>query len=236
MSMALSTVLHASATAADDTFRTRSGKEVKITCIKHGTLMMEYDGLYIYIDPVIRQPPRTDFGTWPKADFIVVTHEHADHLDPQAVETLSKPDTRIILNKNSEEKLGKGTVMKNGDKLALTDDMEIEAVPAYNTTKEHLQYHPRGRDNGYVFTIDGLRIYIAGDTEDIPEMKEIKNIDIAFLPCNQPYTMTPEQLANAARMIRPKVLYPYHYGDTPVDRMKKQLEGTTPDVRIRNMQ
>ena len=236
MSIAILTARHASAAGADDTFRTRSGREVKIHCIKHGTLMIEYDHRYIYIDPVIRQPPQTDYTAWPKADFIVVTHEHADHLDPEAIEILSKPETRIILNKNSEEKLGKGTVMKNGDELALADDIQTEAVPAYNTTPEHLQYHPRGRDNGYIFTIDGLRIYIAGDTEDIPEMSRIKDIDVAFLPCNQPYTMTPEQLANAARMINPKVLYPYHYGNTPVEQMQKLLEETTTDVRIRNMQ
>ena len=122
--------------------------------------------------------------------------------------------------------------MKNGERTQLEEDIEIEAVPAYNTTKGREQFHPKGRDNGYILTLDGLRIYIAGDTEDIPEMADIKDIDIAFLPCNQPYTMTPEQLVRAAKIIKPKVLFPYHYGDTDVSGIPVQLPGI--DVRIRH--
>ncbi len=236
MSLAIFTGQYSYAHNADDTFRTQSGQELKIDCIKHGTLMIAYNHQYIYIDPVIQQPPITDYSTYPKADVILVTHEHADHLDLQAIEILSKPETRLILNKNSEEKVGKGTIMKNGDELTLSDGIKIEAVPAYNVTQEHLKYHPKGRDNGYILTIDGFRIYIAGDTEDIPEISRIKNIDVAFLPCNQPYTMTPEQLAKVAKIIHPKVLYPYHYGNTPIEQVSKLLQGTMIDVRIRNMQ
>lgn len=236
MSIAIMTAQYSLADNADDTFKTQSGKVVKLHCIKHGSLMIEYDSRSIQIDPVTNQPPKTDYSTYPKADFILITHEHSDHLDPQAIETLSKADTQIILNKNSQEKLGKGIVMKNGEAMTLSNEIKIEAVPAYNTTKEHLQFHPKGRDNGYILNIDGLRIYIAGDTEDIPEMSNIKNIDVAFLPCNQPYTMTPGQLARAAEIINPKVLYPYHYGNTPVEQIQKLLEGTKIDVRIRNMQ
>lgn len=236
MSIAMMTAQYSLADNADDTFKTQSGKVVKLHCIKHGSLMIEYDSRSIQIDPVTNQPPKTDYSTYPKADFILITHEHSDHLDPQAIETLSKADTQIILNKNSQEKLGKGIVMKNGEAMTLSNEIKIEAVPAYNTTKEHLQFHPKGRDNGYILNIDGLRIYIAGDTEDIPEMSNIKNIDVAFLPCNQPYTMTPGQLARAAEIINPKVLYPYHYGNTPVEQIQKLLEGTKIDVRIRNMQ
>lgn len=236
MSIAIMTAQYSLADNADDTFKTQSGKVVKLHCIKHGSLMIEYDSWSIQIDPVTNQPPKTDYSTYPKADFILITHEHSDHLDPQAIETLSKADTQIILNKNSQEKLGKGIVMKNGEAMTLSNEIIIEAVPAYNTTKEHLQFHPKGRDNGYILNIDGLRIYIAGDTEDIPEMSNIKNIDVAFLPCNQPYTMTPGQLARAAEIINPKVLYPYHYGNTPVEQIQKLLEGTKIDVRIRNMQ
>lgn len=236
MSIAIMTAQYSLADNADDTFKTQSGKVVKLHCIKHGSLMIEYDSRSIQIDPVTNQPPKTDYSTYPKADFILITHEHSDHLDPQAIETLSKADTQIILNKNSQEKLGKGIVMKNGEAMTLSNEIKIEAVPAYNTTKEHLQFHPKGRDNGYILNIDGLRIYIAGDTEDIPEMSNIKNIDVAFLPCNQPYTMTPGQLARAAEIINPKVLYPYHYGNTPIEQIQKLLEGTKIDVRIRNMQ
>jgi L-ascorbate metabolism protein UlaG (beta-lactamase superfamily) len=126
--------------------------------------------------------------------------------------------------------------MQNGESRKYADDILIEAVPAYNTTPEHLQFHPKGRDNGYVLTLDGFRIYIAGDTEDIPEMAELKDIDVAFLPCNQPYTMTVEQCVNAAKIIRPKVLFPYHYNNTPVHKISMQLAGSGIDVRIRDYQ
>ena len=136
------------------------------------------------------------------------------------------------MNPRCVEMNGSGTAMVNGDRLQLADDITVEAVPAYNTTEGHQQFHPKGRDNGYILTIDGLRIYIAGDTEDIPEMANIKDIDIAFLPCNQPYTMTPEQLVKAAKMVNPKVLFPYHYGETDVSGIPLQLPGI--DVRIRH--
>ena len=126
--------------------------------------------------------------------------------------------------------------MKNGDKLKPTDYLTIEAVPAYNTTPGREKFHPRHRDNGYILTLGGTRIYIAGDTEDIPELKNLKDIDIAFLPVNQPYTMTVPQAANAARMFSPKILYPYHYGDTKISELKEALQGSGVEVRIREMQ
>ena len=128
---------------------------------------------------------------------------------------------------------GAGLVMTNGQNFLL-GDIKVEAVPAYNTTEGRQQYHPKGRDNGYILTLDGLRIYIAGDTEDIPEMADIKDIDIAFLPCNQPYTMTPEQLVRAAKTIKPKVLFPYHYGQTDVSSIPNMLKDEAIDVRIRH--
>jgi L-ascorbate metabolism protein UlaG (beta-lactamase superfamily) len=124
--------------------------------------------------------------------------------------------------------------MSNGDKAEVCDDITVEAVPAYNTTPGREKFHPKGRDNGYILTIEDLRIYVAGDTEDIPEMAELKDIDIAFLPCNQPYTMTPEQLVKAAKVIKPKVLFPYHYNDTPIRKVTMFLAGSGIDVRIRN--
>ena len=124
--------------------------------------------------------------------------------------------------------------MVNGDIKQMGADFTIEATPAYNTSEGRQQFHPRGRDNGYVLTIDGLRIYVAGDTEDIPEMEAIKDIDIAFLPCNQPYTMTTDQLVKAARTIKPKVLFPYHYGQTDVSHIAEQLKEDGIDVRIRH--
>ena len=130
--------------------------------------------------------------------------------------------------------LGRGQVMANGDTTTLADGITLHAVPAYNTTEGHLQFHPKGRDNGFVLTIDGLRIYIAGDTEDIPEMAQLSNIDIAFLPCNQPYTMTVNQLVKAARMVKPRVLFPYHYGETDVTAVPAQLKADGIEVRIRH--
>lgn len=216
-----------------DTFLTDSGKEVTITFIKHGSLMLTYEGRHIQVDPVTLF---AQYSTFPKAGYILVTHEHGDHLDAQAIDTLTQADTRLILNPSSREILGKGEEIRNGERLQLTDDILLEAVPAYNTTPGREQYHPRHRDNGYILTIDGLRIYIAGDTEDIPEMRELKEIDIAFLPVNQPYTMTVAQAVRAAKMFTPKVLYPYHFGETDVKPIKEQLSGSGIDVRIRKME
>jgi len=216
-----------------DTFLTDSGKEVTITFIKHGSLMLTYEGRHIQVDPVTLF---AQYSTFPKADYILVTHEHGDHLDAQAIDTLTQADTRLILNPSSREILGKGEEIRNGERLQLTDDILLEAVPAYNTTPGREQYHPRHRDNGYILTIDGLRIYIAGDTEDIPEMRELKEIDIAFLPVNQPYTMTVAQAVRAAKMFTPKVLYPYHFGETDVKPIKEQLKESGIDVRIRKME
>jgi L-ascorbate metabolism protein UlaG (beta-lactamase superfamily) len=216
-----------------DTFHTESGKEVTITFIKHGSLMLTFEGLHIQVDPVTMF---ADYETFPKADFILVTHEHGDHLDAKAIDALTNEETRLILNPSSSKIIGRGDTIKNGQMLQLTDDIHLEAVTAYNTTPGREQFHPRHRDNGYILTIDGLRIYIAGDTEDIPEMKELKEIDIAFLPVNQPYTMTVAQAVNAAKMFSPKVLYPYHFGDTDVKLIKEQLKESGIEVRLRKME
>ena len=216
-----------------DRFCTKSGKTLDFTCIKHSSIRLTYGETEIEFDPVENIEPKTDYSTIPKADYIFVTHEHYDHFDTTAIKKLSKPTTKIITNKKCRETLGRGKAMENGDKIELQGIL-VEAVPAYNTTPKNLKFHPKGRDNGFVVTIDGLRIYVAGDTEDIPEMKHLKNIDIAFLPCNQPYTMTPKQLANAAKMINPKVLYPYHLGDTDINEIVKELQGCNIEIRIRN--
>ena len=126
--------------------------------------------------------------------------------------------------------------MHNGDHMKLANDITIDAVPAYNTTPGKEKYHPKGRDNGFILTLDGFRVYISGDTEDIPEMRNIKNIDVAFLSTNQPFTMTPEQTARAAKTIKPKVLFPYHYSDTDIQKVTDLLKGTGIKVLIRNYQ
>lgn len=217
-----------------DTFETRSGNTLKITFIKHASLILVFDGKTIYVDPVSEY---ADFSQLPKADVILITHEHADHLDPKAIATLEKQGTILITNPSSQARLGKGVVMKNGDSLTPVPWLKLEAVPAYNTTPDRVKYHPKNRDNGYILTLGGNRIYIAGDTEDIPELKQLKAIDIAFLPVNQPYTMTVPQAVHAAKMFNPRILYPYHYSDTDIKQLEEGLKNTPEiEVRIRQLQ
>ena len=142
----------------------------------------------------------------------------------------------LFVSDEVRKALDGGTALANGDRVQCRDDISIEDVPAYNTTPGRDRFHPKGRDNGYILSLGGFRIYIAGDTEDIPEMSGVKDIDVAFLPVNQPYTMTPEQAARAARTVSPKVLFPYHYGETPVQKVADLLDGSGIDVRIRNYQ
>ena len=229
------TITYAQQDFETDVFKSKSGKEIKIYALMHSCIRITYNNKEIQIDPVAKLRDRkVDYTAFPKADFIFVTHEHADHYDAATLKLLSAKNTQLIMNKRCVDMFGSGKVMSNGDVLQITKKMEVEAVPAYNTTEGRQQFHPKGRDNGYILTIDGLRIYIAGDTEDIPEMAEIKDIDIAFLPCNQPYTMTTEQLVKAAKIIKPKVLFPYHYGQTDVSMIQAQLINERIDVRIRH--
>ena len=217
-----------------DEFTTASGKTVKFHALMHACIRIQYDGKEIQIDPVSKLGNRTiNYAAMPKADYIFVTHEHGDHYDANALKTLTADKTQLVLNKRCADMYGSGRVMANGDKLQL-GNITVEAVAAYNSTAGREQFHPKGRDNGYILTIDGLRIYIAGDTEDIPEMSAIKDIDIAFMPCNQPYTMTPEQLIRAAKVVKPRVLFPYHYGQTDLSNVPAALKGTGIDVRIRH--
>ena len=214
-----------------DVFSTPSG-DLSIYFIGHGSLMFEFSGKTVHVDPWSRL---ADYGSLPKADLILITHHHPDHLDSGAVAAVSNDGTRIMLTGAAYEILKKGTVMKNGDTVTV-EGIRIQAVPAYNTTAGRDQFHPKGRDNGYIITVAGKRIYIAGDTENIPEMATFKNIDIAFLPMNQPYTMLPEQVADAVKMIHPRILYPYHYGDTDVSKLEKLLSGIKDvEVRVRQL-
>ena len=217
-----------------DVFKTKRGKIIKFHALMHASIRMEYDGKEIEIDPVLKLRDKTvDYGKMPKADYIFVTHEHMDHFDKEAIKQLTKDGTQLITNKRCGDMLGYGEIMVNGQ-CSMVNEIKVEAVPAYNTTEANQKFHPKGRDNGFILTIDGLRIYIAGDTEDIPEMADIKDIDIAFMPCNQPFTMTPEQLVKAAKVVKPKVLFPYHYGGTNVSGIPELLKAEGIDVRIRH--
>jgi gluconolactonase len=216
-----------------DIIKTSAG-DLKITFIGHATLMLTFGGKTIHIDPVSAEADYTDM---PKADIILVTHEHGDHFDPAVIETLRKEGTQIVLTKACAERV-EGIVMSNGD-VRTVDGLKIEAVPAYNIIHERSAgnpFHPKGRGNGYIITFGDKRVYIAGDTENTPEMKRLKNIDVAFLPMNLPYTMTPEMVADAAKAFKPKILYPYHYGQTDPDKLVELLKDTKDiEVRIRKM-
>lgn len=220
----------------EDIFFTSQG-DLKITCIGHGTLMFTFDGKIIHVDPVFRY---ADYTKMPKADLILVTHEHGDHLDEVAIQDLTKEGTAIICTKKCMEQVNiEGSIiMKNGDTKTV-QGIKIEAVPAYNIKhmrSENSPFHPRGVGNGYILAFGDKRVYVAGDTENTPEMKALKNIDVAFLPMNLPYTMTPEMVADAARAFKPKVLYPYHFGNTDTSQLVELLKDTPDiDVRIRNL-
>lgn len=218
-----------------DIFETESF-DLETWFVGHGSLMFSYNGLNIHVDPFSRV---ADYSQLPKADLILITHEHQDHLDTIAINLIRKDDTKFVLTPTCYNILNEGFVLANNESLNIAG-LLIESVPAYNVV--HLRndgqpYHPRGIGNGYIINFGEFRVYVAGDTEDIPEMKKIKNIDVAFLPMNLPFTMTPEMVANAAMMIRPKVLYPYHFrfGQTNLDELEELLEYEEHvEVRIRN--
>jgi len=208
------------------------GGNITITFIGHATLMFQIKDKIIHVDPWSNL---ADYSKLPKADIILITHHHPDHLDTNAIANITNQGTQVILTSSVYDILKKGIVMNNGD-IKTIDGFEIQAVPAYNTTEGRDKFHPKGRDNGYIITIGKKRIYIAGDTENIPEMASLKNIDIAFLPMNQPYTMLPEQVADAVSKFHPKILYPYHYGDTDISKLKSLLaKNKKTELRIRHL-
>jgi L-ascorbate metabolism protein UlaG (beta-lactamase superfamily) len=219
-----------------DTIATKHGKVI-IHFIGHGSLYLDYKGKIIHIDPFSKVG---DYTTLPKADLILVTHNHYDHFDVDAISKITKDITSMIFTEACEKEgkyKGKAEVLKNGDKKEIMG-ITIEAVPAYNIVNKRPDenpFHPVGEGNGYVLNIDGKRIYIAGDTENIPEMAALKDIDIAFLPVNMPYTMTPEMAADAALKFNPKILYPYHFGETDLTKLGELLANSNIEIRIRDM-
>ena len=220
-----------------DTIRLKNGKDLTITFLRHASLLFEYDGKVIYSDPVTEfEGFHIDFEKLPKADLILVSHDHYDHLDCDAIKAISQDNTVIVCNETSAQQLADATALRNDQSIRLFEGkINIEAVPAYNITEGHLQFHPKDRDNGYILTVEGTRIYIAGDTEDTTDAYAIKDIDIAFLPVNQPYTMTLQQAANLARAIAPAILYPYHFTDTDIAQLPNLLSDTNIEVRLRKM-
>jgi L-ascorbate metabolism protein UlaG (beta-lactamase superfamily) len=216
-----------------DIIKTSAG-DLKITFIGHGSLMFTFGGKIIHVDPFSRM---ADYTKLPKADIILICHEHIDHLDPKALNAVRTEKTLVVLTQTCAKQVEGGIVMNNGD-TKIIEGLKIEAVPAYNIIhkRDGQPFHPKGIGNGYVINFGDKRVYIAGDTENIPEMKELKGIDIAFLPMNLPPTMTPEMVADAAKVLKPKILYPYHYGETDTSKLLDLLKDTKEiEVRIRKM-
>jgi L-ascorbate metabolism protein UlaG (beta-lactamase superfamily) len=210
--------------------------------IRHATFVMQWNGKTVYVDPVGSAKP---FADLPKPDLVLVTHIHGDHFDPTTLAAVipAEGQPTIIAPKTVAEKIpetlrsrSRVKVLANGEKTEAAG-IAIEAVPAYNTTPGKEKFHPKGRDNGYVLTMGGKRVYIAGDTEEIPEMRALKGIDIAFLPMNLPPTMSVAKAADAIREFKPKIVYPYHYrsgGGTKADMGElKRLVGEQSGVEIR---
>ena len=218
-----------------DVLKTKDG-DLTLTFVGHGTLALAFKGLVIHVDPVAREG---DYTRLPKGDVILVTHEHGDHLDPATVAKASKEGAVVVATKACAEALPNAVIMVNGDTREVKG-LTIEAVPAYNLKhmrKPGQPFHPKGSGNGYVLTFADLRLYIAGDTENTPEMKALQDIGVAFLPMNLPYTMTPEMVADAAKAFRPRILYPYHFGKTDPKKLVDLLKDEKDiDVRVRDME
>jgi L-ascorbate metabolism protein UlaG (beta-lactamase superfamily) len=217
-----------------DVLPTTAG-DLSITFLGHGSLLIVFKGMNIYVDVYGEV---ADYSKLPKADIIFLTHEHSDHLDPKALVSIRTEKTVLVYTEACTQMAKGGIVMRNGDRQTVSG-ISVEAVPAYNLIHKRPSgdpFHPKGSGNGYILSFGGTRLYVAGDTENIPEMKALKEIDIAFLPMNLPYTMTPEMVADAAKSFRPRILYPYHYGDTDTKNLVDLLKAEKGiEVRIRKM-
>ncbi len=218
---------------AFDTFHTSAG-EVEMHFIGHGSLMFKVNDFIIHVDPVSSSG---NYEQKPKADLVLVTHDHYDHLDPGLISKLSKDGTIMLTTEKVAAQVKLAKTMKDGEK-SIAGPVAVEAVAAYNIINMRGQgqpFHPKGSGLGFILTIGDKRIYVAGDTENTPEMKALRNIDVAFLPMNLPYTMTPEMVADAVNSFKPRILYPYHFGDTNTEKIVELLKGTGTEVRIRNL-
>ncbi|HEY3389766.1 MAG TPA: MBL fold metallo-hydrolase [Prolixibacteraceae bacterium] len=216
-----------------DTFKTSKGNLV-ITFIGHASVMIEAGNRVIFSDPCSTV---ADYSFFPKADIILVSHEHVDHLDKKAISLLAKAETKTIVSRVCKGMVDNSLVMINGDTQTF-GDFKIEAVPAYNivnTNADGVAYHIKGDGNGYVINYGGKRIYIGGDTEHIPEMSKLKKIDIAFLPVGLPYNMTYKMTADAARSFMPAILYPYHFDEKEPRVLNDLLKDTSIKIRVRRM-
>ena len=209
-----------------DRYQTPLG-ELEVTPINHGSVMLQINGKVIHIDPY---ELTADYGALPKAGLVLITHEHEDHYDKKALGKIATAETQFVATQAvADAGLEQAQVMNNGDET-VWNDIKIEAAPAYNLTHtrpdNNMPFHPKGAGNGYVLNFGTFRLYIAGDTENIPEMSALGKIDIAFLPKNLPYTMDDDQFVTAAKQVQPKYLYPYHYFEIDYNSLRAKLPET----------
>jgi L-ascorbate metabolism protein UlaG (beta-lactamase superfamily) len=225
--IALSPLLHAA--PQTQVFSTSAGP-VKITPLYHASTLIEAGGKVVYLDPA--KP--ANLSEHPKADLILITDIHGDHMDPDSIKEISQAKTDILAPPAVVQTVANAKPIANGE-AKTWGDWSIEAVPAYNLKRGPAAgklFHDKGRGNGYVLTYGGKRFYFSGDTEGVPEMRALKNIDVAFVCMNLPYTMPPDEAADAVKAFHPKAVIPYHYRGSDLTVFQKGLEGTGIEVRL----
>lgn len=205
-----------------DNYKTPLG-EIKVKVFGHASLLIEWNGKYIYSDPYSEV---VDYTGFPAADLVLVTHNHYDHYDLKALNEIVTPETKLVVASDVPLVNENYMMLKNGESTSF-DGVTILAVPSYNINRRNEDgnhFHPKGVGNGYILDFEGFRIYIAGDTEPISEMKHVTNIDIAFIPKNLPYTMTDEEFIEVANMIKPRYLFPIHYFELDEAKLIRHLD------------
>ncbi len=217
-------------TAEDSDTIPASGGDIKITPITHGSVQIEYGGKVIYVDPW----SRGDYSGAPQGDLILVTDIHGDHLDPEMIDKLRKSGAPVVAPAAAAPKIEDPTVLANGESKTVAG-VAIEGVPMYNLVRgpeEGKIFHDKGRGNGYILTLGGKRIYFSGDTECVPEIRALENIDVAFMTMNLPYTMPPKEAADCVKAFAPKIVYPYHYRGSDLSEFTAPLK-ERPEIEVR---
>lgn len=228
--IAVSVTLSALPAAGVADIITAAEGDITITPITHGSVQVEYGGKVVQIDPW----SRGDYSGASKADLILVTDIHGDHLDTEMIAKLRRESTVLVVPTAAADRVEGETVIGNRESLEI-GGIRIEAVPMYNLKRgpeEGTVFHEKGRGNGYIVTLGGKRIYFAGDTECVPEIRELTGIDVAFMPMNLPYTMPPEEAAECVRAFRPRIVYPYHYRGSDLGEFSSALEDL-PEIEVR---